>query len=178
MPSAHCLIWLDLEMTGLDSSQDHIIEIATLITDNQLNLIAQGPVLAIYQPESVLNALDDWNKQHHGQSGLLDRVRHSTISTEQAQAQTLRFLREHTLAKTSPLCGNSICQDRRFMARLMPELEAHFHYRNLDVSTIKELYHRWYPDKAPFAKKNTHQALEDIQESIAELKYYRQHVFN
>ena len=139
------LVWIDLEMTGLDSQRDHILEIATLITDAQLNILAEGPVIAIQQPAELLDNLDDWNRQHHGKSGLLERCRQSAVSTAAAEAATLAFIRQYVPAKKSPLCGNSICQDRRFMARLMPELENYFHYRNLDVSTLKELVRRWYP---------------------------------
>ncbi len=173
------LIWLDLEMTGLDPFNDQIIEIATIVTNNELEIIAQGPVLAIYQPEEVLSTMDEWNTSHHSDSGLLTRVRASKISTEEAEAQTLAFLRKYVEPNSSPICGNSICQDRRFMARLMPELEEFFHYRNLDVSTIKELVNRWSKgEQNSFAKKNKHLALDDIIESIEELKYYRDKFFN
>lgn len=170
------LIWLDLEMTGLDTQTDHIIEIATIVTTSQLDIIAEGPVIAIYQPPAVLDKLDDWNRHYHGKSGLLERVKHSPHSVSDAQAQTLRFLKQHVNANTSPMCGNSICQDRRFMARLMPELEAYFHYRNLDVSSIKELAKRWYPSHQ-FHKESTHVARQDIRDSIDELRHYRQHIF-
>ena len=170
------LVWIDLEMTGLDSQHDHILEIATLITDAQLNILAEGPVIAIHQPAAILDNLDDWNRQHHGKSGLLERCRVSQTSTAAAEAATLAFIREYVPAKKSPLCGNSICQDRRFMARLMPELENYFHYRNLDVSTLKELVRRWYPQHT-FVKNITHQALADIQDSIAELRHYRESIF-
>ena len=170
------LIWSDLEMTGLDSQHDHILEIATLITDAELNTLAEGPVIAIHQPDSILDHLDDWNRTHHGASGLLDRCRASTIDTAAAEAQTLAFIREYVPPQTSPLCGNSICQDRRFMARLMPALEHYFHYRNLDVSTLKELVRRWYPAHT-YPKKGSHEALADIRESIAELRHYRAHIF-
>ena len=170
------LIWIDLEMTGLDPQQDRIIEIATVVTDARLKVLAQGPVVAIHQPESVLSAMDEWNTRHHGESGLTDRVRHSQSDTADAQRETLSFLRQFVPPGKSPMCGNSICQDRRFMARLMPELEAYFHYRNLDVSTLKELARLWKPELlAGFAKKGAHLALDDILESIDELRYYREH---
>ena len=172
------LIWIDLEMTGLDSVNDAIIEIATVVTDKQLNIIAEGPVCAIYQPQAVLEKMDAWNQRQHGHSGLLERVRASCCDTALAETQTLRFLHSYVTPKTSPMCGNSICQDRRFMARLMPELEAFFHYRNLDVSTLKDLANRWYPHIAKgFNKVSRHLALDDIQDSIEELRYYRKHLF-
>jgi len=170
------LVWIDLEMTGLDSQHDHILEIATLITDAQLNILAEGPVIAIHQPGEILDNLDAWNRQHHSKSGLLERCRASAVSTAEAEAATLAFISQYVPAKKSPLCGNSICQDRRFMARLMPELEAYFHYRNLDVSTLKELVRRWCPQHT-FVKNSTHQALADIQDSIAELRHYRESIF-
>lgn len=170
------LIWIDLEMTGLDTDRDHIIEIATIVTDSDLNTVAEGPVLAIHQPDDVLAAMDEWNTRQHGQSGLTERVRNSTITLREAELQTLEFLRQHVPPGRSPICGNSICQDRRFLAREMPELEAYFHYRNLDVSTLKELVRRWRPELlAGLRKSSTHLALDDIRESIAELKYYREH---
>ena len=170
------LIWIDLEMTGLDPQQDQIIEIATVVTDGRLGLLAQGPVIAIHQPASIIDAMDEWNTSHHGRSGLIERVRSSDFSTADAERETLEFLREYVFPGKSPMCGNSICQDRRFMARLMPELEAFFHYRNLDVSTLKELARLWKPDLlSGFAKKGAHLALEDILESIDEMKYYREH---
>ncbi len=175
--SADKLIWIDLEMTGLDTDTDHIIEIATIVTDAQLEVVAEGPMLAIHQSDAVLAAMDEWNTRQHGQSGLIERVRNSRIDARQAELQTLDFLREHVTAGASPMCGNSICQDRRFMHRLMPELEAYFHYRNLDVSTIKELVARWAPEKPGFNKESSHLALDDIRDSIAELKFYRQQVF-
>lgn len=172
------LVWLDLEMTGLDTFHDQIIEIATIITDAELSIIAEGPVLAIYQNEAVLAAMDDWNQKQHSSSGLLARVRATTVTAAEAEAETLAFLKKFLKAKVSPLCGNSICQDRRFLARLMPELEDFFHYRNLDVSTIKELVARWYPEhNFKFQKKSSHLALDDVRESIAELKFYREHFF-
>lgn len=172
------LIWIDLEMTGLDTFEDQIIEIATIVTDSQLNIVAEGPALAIHQPDSVLEAMDEWNTRQHGQSGLTRRVRESRLSVSDAERMTLEFLAGHVDAKASPMCGNSICQDRRFMARLMPELEAFFHYRNLDVSTLKELGKRWAPDiAAGFNKESSHLAMDDIRDSINELIYYREHLF-
>ncbi|HET7307631.1 MAG TPA: oligoribonuclease [Gammaproteobacteria bacterium] len=173
------LIWIDLEMTGLDSARDRIIEIATLVTDKHLAAIAEGPVLAIHQPESVLDGMDSWNVKHHGESGLIARVRDSEVDAAEAERQTLEFLREHVPERTSPMCGNSICQDRRFLAREMPELERFFHYRNLDVSTLKELAKRWAPDIAKgFKKDSAHVALSDIKDSIEELEYYRRTLFD
>lgn len=168
------LVWIDLEMTGLDPLNDQIIEIATIVTDKELNVLAEGPVIAVHQPEAVLAAMDDWNKSHHGASGLLARVQASMFDLAQAEAQTLAFLQGWVPARSSPMCGNSICQDRRFLARLMPTLEAYFHYRNLDVSTLKELARRWAPEVvAGLNKKGVHLALDDIRESIAELRHYR-----
>lgn len=168
------LAWLDLEMTGLDPDRDRIIEIAVVVTDPELNTVAEGPVLAIRQTEAVLDAMDAWNKGTHTRSGLLERVRASTLGEADAEQRMLAFLAEHVPAKASPLCGNSICQDRRFLARWMPRLEAHFHYRNLDVSTLKELARRWRPELAKgLAKQGRHEALADIYESIGELRYYR-----
>jgi oligoribonuclease len=172
------LIWIDLEMTGLDTLQDEIIEIATIVTDAQLNPVAEGPVLAIHQPDAVLNGMDEWNIRQHGQSGLTQRVRDSRLTVRDAERMTLEFLAPHVEARASPMCGNSICQDRRFMARLMPELEAFFHYRNLDVSTLKELASRWAPAAAAgFSKNSTHLALDDVKDSIRELQYYREQLF-
>jgi len=169
------LIWIDLEMTGLDPQNDFIIEIATVVTDKELNVLAQGPVLAVHQPEAVLARMDDWNRKQHGESGLVARVRESDINEAEAEQRTLVFLEQWVPAKTSPMCGNSICQDRRFLYRCMPRLEAFFHYRNLDVSTVKELAARWAPElKDGFKKKNSHLALDDILESIAELQFYRE----
>ena len=168
------LIWLDLEMTGLDTATDSIIEIATIITDSDLNELAEGPVFAIKHPESVLQAMDDWNTEHHQASGLWERVVDSVTSMRNAELGTLEFLAQWTEARSSPLCGNSICQDRRFMHRLMPELERWFHYRNLDVSSLKELAARWSPGILKgLVKQNRHEALSDIRESIEELRYYR-----
>jgi len=174
--AADNLIWIDLEMTGLLPQSDQIIEIATVVTDAGLEVVAQGPVIAIHQPEAVIQAMDDWNTRHHGDSGLIARVRESNSTLADAERETLEFLRAHVEPGKSPMCGNSICQDRRFMARLMPDLEAFFHYRNLDVSTLKELARLWKPElSAGFAKQGAHLALDDILESIAELKYYREH---
>ena len=171
------LIWIDLEMTGLDSQSDVIIELATVITTGDLDTVAEGPVIAIHQPEEVLAAMDEWNQRTHGASGLIDRVRRSTVGPAEAEAATLDFLARHVPAGASPMCGNSICQDRRFLARLMPELERYFHYRNLDVSSLKELARRWAPEVArDFVKQATHQALDDVYESIAELRHYRAHL--
>jgi len=168
------LIWLDLEMTGLDPDRDSILEIATIVTDADLKELAEGPVYAIRHPEAVLRDMDDWNRDHHSASGLWQRVLDSSTGMTAAEQGTLEFLARWTAPGTSPLCGNSICQDRRFMYRLMPELEAWFHYRNLDVSTVKELAARWSPQLLEgFSKQNRHEALSDIRESIAELRYYR-----
>jgi len=169
------LIWVDLEMTGLEPQQDQIIEIATIVTDKDLNILEQGPVIAIHQPDAVIDGMDEWNTRHHGESGLIQRVRDSQFSMREAELATLDFLRRYLEAGKSPMAGNSICQDRRFMARLMPELEAFFHYRNLDVSTLKELARLWKPELLDgFEKKGAHLALDDIRESIDEMKYYRE----
>lgn len=168
------LIWMDLEMTGLDPFRDQILEIATVVTDAGLNILAEGPVIALHQPEHVLAGMDDWNSRHHGESGLLDRVRSSQYDEQRAERETLSFLENWCVAGASPLCGNSICQDRRFLARCMPRLEAFMHYRNLDVSTLKILAKLWAPDIAEaFKKESKHLALDDIRESIAELSHYR-----
>jgi oligoribonuclease len=178
MPSSDYLIWIDLEMTGLKPDTDVIIEMATIVTDSQLRIVAEGPVIAIHQPESVLEGMDDWNKRTHGASGLLTRVRDSKWTMAMAESRTLEFLRALVEANASPMCGNSICQDRRFLARHMPTLEKFFHYRNLDVSTLKELARRWAPGILPgFSKQGEHKALADIQESIRELEYYRRQLF-
>jgi oligoribonuclease len=175
-PNAYGLIWIDLEMSGLNSETDRIIEIATIVTDSELNIVAEGPVLAVHQSDAVLGAMDDWNRRTHGGTGLTERVRASTLTEAEAERLTLEFLMQHVPKNKSPMCGNSICQDRRFLARTMPNLEAWFHYRNLDVSSIKELVVRWRPSlMSGFQKKNTHKALDDIRESIDELKYYREH---
>ena len=173
------LIWVDLEMTGLDPDTDTVIEIASIVTDAQLNTLAEGPVMAIQCSESRLAAMDEWNTEHHNASGLVTRIRNSEHTLADASEKTLEFLRPWISAGKSPMCGNSIGQDRRFMVRHMPELEAFFHYRNIDVSTIKELVRRWQPEiLGGFAKQGAHLALDDIRESIAELAYYRQHVFS
>jgi oligoribonuclease len=170
------LIWIDLEMTGLDTQQDRIIEIATIVTDGNLNILAEGPVLAIHQPPAVMQAMDEWNTRQHGGSGLTARVLQSGIDEREAEQRTLDFLAEHVPAGSSPICGNSICQDRRFLARSMPRLEAYFHYRNLDVSTLKELAKRWAPDVAgSVVKSGRHLAMDDIRDSINELRHYREH---
>lgn len=172
------LIWIDLEMTGLDTQKDEIIEIATIVTDDNLNILAEGPVLAIKVSEVVLNGMDEWCTRQHGQSGLIDRVRRSKITLADAEQQTIDFLKKWVDAGISPMCGNSICQDRRFLARQMPNLEKYFHYRNLDVSTVKELCYRWRSDIASgYQKGGSHLALDDIRDSIRELRYYREHFF-
>jgi len=178
MSSPDHLIWIDLEMTGLNPQSDRIIEIATLITNAQLTILAEGPVLAIHQSPGILAAMDEWNRKQHSQSGLLERVRASRIDEREAERQTLDFLSRHVPKGKSPICGNSICQDRRFLARWMPGLESYFHYRNLDVSTLKELAKRWYPGLTKgFSKTSSHLALDDVRESVAELRYYRDRLF-
>jgi oligoribonuclease len=170
------LIWIDLEMTGLDTNNDQIIEIATIMTDADLNILAEGPTIAIHQPDDILAGMDEWNTKQHGGSGLVERIRNSIVTVAEAEQQTLEFLKQYISAGTSPMCGNSICQDRRFMARLMPELEAFFHYRNLDVSSLKELTRRWAPKvEKSFKKNGSHLAMDDVKDSIRELQHYREH---
>lgn len=177
-PNENNLIWLDLEMTGLDTQHDVILEIATVITDSHLNILAEGPVFAIHQSDEKLDAMDKWNQRQHKKSGLIARVKKSAVSTAEAEAMTLDFIKNFVPSKKSPMCGNSICQDRRFLARLMPTLEDYFHYRNLDVSTVKELALRWTPKTPKFKKKQQHLALQDIKDSIEELIFYREKIFN
>ncbi len=176
--SAENLVWIDLEMTGLDTMNDYIIEIATIITDSQLNILAQGPVVAIHMDDSTIAAMDEWNSKTHSQTGLIERIRNSKYTSSDAERMTLEFLQKFIPANASPMCGNSICQDRRFMARLMPGLEAYFHYRNLDVSTLKILIGKWASAGQQFQKDSKHVALEDIRDSINELKFYREQYFN
>jgi oligoribonuclease len=171
------LIWIDLEMTGLDPEHHVIVEIASVVTDSQLTVAAEGPDLAIRHPEDILSAMEPWSLEHHQASGLMDRIRASSWTCRQAEQETLQFLSRYCKKGTSPLCGNSIGQDRRFLVKHMPELEAFFHYRNIDVSSVKELVKRWYPTLPRFEKKKSHLALSDIRESISELSYYRDHVF-
>lgn len=173
------LIWIDMEMSGLDPDRERILEIAVLITDSQLQVVAEGPELVVHQPDALLDAMDDWNREHHGASGLIERVRASTLGEEEAEQQVLEFLAAHCVPRTAPLCGNSVHQDRRFLQRYMPAIDAFLHYRIVDVSTMKELVKRWYPqlfDTRP-KKEGRHRALEDIRESLEELRWYRQHVF-
>jgi oligoribonuclease len=173
------LVWVDMEMSGLNPDSDVVLEIAMIVTDKDLNLVAESPVLVVHQTDAILDAMDNWNKGTHGKSGLIDKVKASHLSAVEVSQQMLDFMKQHVPAGASPMCGNSICQDRRFMARAMPELEAYFHYRNLDVSTLKELAARWRPGlKEGFKKANSHTALADILESIEELKYYRTHFIN
>jgi oligoribonuclease len=173
------LIWIDLEMTGLDTYNDQIIEIATVVTDKELNILAQGPMIAIHQSDATLGKMDEWNTNQHGNSGLIDRVKASTYSEAQAEKETIDFLKAYVPEGASPMCGNSICQDRRFLGRCMPELEQYFHYRNLDVSSLKELASRWKPEVLEgFTKKGSHLALDDILESIEELKFYRKTILS
>ena len=178
MPSSDYLVWIDLEMTGLKPDTDVIIEMATIVTTADLDVVAEGPVIAINQPDSILDGMDEWNKRTHGESGLIARVRDSKYTMATAEARTMEFLSVLVEANSSPICGNSICQDRRFLARHMPKLERFFHYRNLDVSTVKELARRWAPGIIPgFSKQGSHKALDDIQGSIRELAYYRENFF-
>ncbi len=171
------LVWLDMEMTGLDPDNDRVIEVAMVVTDKDLNVIAEGPVLVVHQPDAVLDAMDNWNKGTHGKSGLIDKVKASLLTESDVEDAMIHFMKQYVPARTSPMCGNSICQDRRFMARWLPKLEAYFHYRNLDVSTLKELGKRWKPQIMDgFKKANSHTALADIMESIDEMKYYREHL--
>jgi oligoribonuclease len=172
------LIWIDLEMTGLNPDSDRIIEIATIVTDAKLNIVAEGPVLAVHQSDAVLEGMDAWNTRTHAATGLTERVKISGLSEADVEKDSIKFLKQYLPKNKSPMCGNTICQDRRFLARHMPELEEFFHYRNIDVSSIKELVQRWQPDLLKgFEKKNTHKALDDIRESIDELKFYREKVF-
>lgn len=172
----NALIWLDMEMSGLDPEVNRILELAVVITNSQLETVAEGPVWVVHQPDEVLDGMDDWNKGTHGRSGLIDKVKASTLSEADVEAQCLEFLKQHVPARISPMCGNSIGQDRRFMVRYMPKLEEYFHYRNLDVSTLKELVRRWKPELAKgLTKHGKHEALADVHESIDELKYYREH---
>ena len=172
------LVWMDMEMSGLDPETNVILEIATLVTDNELKVVAEGPVIAIHQARELLDTMDEWNREHHAASGLSGRVLASSVSAAAAEAQTLDFVRQHCAERASPLCGNSIHQDRRFLVRYMPQLDAYLHYRNIDVSTVKELVRRWYPNGPhPPEKKHAHLALDDIRESIEELLFYRRSYF-
>jgi oligoribonuclease len=176
---ANNLIWIDMEMTGLQPDADRIIELALVVTDGQLTVLAESPVWVVHQPDEVLGAMDAWNRGTHGKSGLIEKVRASRLAEAEAQAGAIEFLRPHVPPNASPMCGNSICQDRRFLARWMPQLEGYFHYRNLDVSTLKELVRRWKPELGKgFSKEGKHQALADIYDSLEELRYYRRTVFN
>ena len=170
------LLWIDMEMSGLSPDNDRVLEVAIVVTDAELNTVAEGPVLVVHQPDVVLEGMDNWNKGTHGKSGLIDRVKTSVLGEGEVEAQMLDFIKQYVPERTSPMCGNSICQDRRFLARHMPKLEAYFHYRNLDVSTLKELAKRWRPELVDgFKKASKHEALADIYESIEEMKYYREH---
>ena len=172
------LVWIDLEMSGLDPDKEMILEIATIITDSELNVLEEGPCLAVHQSDEILNRMDEWNTTHHNASGLVKRVRQSTITDAEAEIQTLKFINKYCLPKSSPLCGNSIGQDRKFLEKYMPDLANHLHYRNIDVSSVKELVQRWYPKgPKPPRKKEAHLALSDIRESVQELVFYRQHYF-
>jgi len=171
------LVWMDLEMSGLDPETSTILEIATVITDVNLEIISEGPVLAIYQHSEVLHSMDNWSKKHHNKTGLIERVRQSAFHMQDAEMMTLDFIKNYIAPGKSPLCGNSICQDRRFLIKYMPTLEGYFNYRNIDVSSIKELYNRWYPGLPRFEKENAHIALKDIHESISELQFYRRKIF-
>lgn len=176
VPNALNLLWIDMEMSGLSPDDDRILEVAIVITDADLNVVGESPVLVVHQADAVLDGMDSWNRGTHGKSGLIDRVKASTLSEAEVEQQMLDFIKQHVAERTSPMCGNSICQDRRFLARYMPKLEAYFHYRNLDVSTLKELAKRWRPGLAEgFKKASKHEALADIYESIDEMKYYREH---
>ena len=174
---AENLVWIDLEMTGLNPERHVIVEIASVVTDDQLNVVAQGPDIVIHQPHDVLSHMESWSLEHHQASGLLDQIKASAHSNAHAEAETLSFISQFCNKGTSPLCGNSICQDRRFLVKHMPTLEAFFHYRNVDVSSVKELVKRWYPNLPRYEKEKTHLALTDIKESIGEMRYYRKHVF-
>lgn len=172
------LIWIDLEMTGLNPEHDHIIELATIVTDGDLRVVAEGPVFALHQPDELLNGMDEWNTRQHNSSGLVERVRESDVTESEAEAQTITFLRQYVTEGKSPMCGNSVWQDRRFLARYMPSLEKYFHYRMIDVSTVKELALRWTPKiYSGFQKESRHLAQDDIRDSISELQYYREHFF-
>ena len=177
--SENNLVWIDMEMSGLNPDTDKVLEIASIVTDAQLNILAEGPVIAVHQSDDVLDNMDEWNTNTHGNSGLIARCKSSKVSEQEAVAETIAFLKQHVPAGVSPLCGNSISQDRRFIVRHMPELDEYFHYRIIDVSTVKELVRRWQPDLLNgFSKQGSHKALDDIRESIMELSYYRQHVFS
>jgi oligoribonuclease len=170
------LIWIDMEMSGLKSDTDRIIEVALVVTDSQLTVVAEAPVLVVHQSDEVMDGMDNWNKSTHGKSGLIDKVKSSCLTESEVESSMINFLKQHVPPGVSPMCGNSICQDRRFLARTMPQLESYFHYRNLDVSTLKELAKRWKPEiMAGLTKKSKHEALSDIYDSIEEMKYYREH---